>query len=211
MTDMHVLTKNDEEFQMLIEVAEEYAKQRREKTAEKRSGDATEIVIRSHLLKHGLNMSEPKARIEGSDIEIDLLLLKPNINTRMEAPYQHGELSTVIEIKNNAVGGKRRIDGTQEDPNDKIRNDFDELEGVGADRFAVIVLSETLPSNPERKPYKWRIQESKIGKKNCHVFTLVARERWHKLYDVTVINKMLIEMEMRRTEEWEKLLEYLKK
>jgi hypothetical protein len=154
MADISVLTKNDEEFQMLIEVAEEYTEQHRGKTAEKKSGDATEIVIRSHFLKHGLNISSPKAKLEGSDIEIDLLLLKPNVNSNEEAPFQPEEVKAAIEIKNNAVGGKKRIDGTQEDPNDKIKDDFNELESVGVNRFAVVVLSETLPSNPEKKPYK---------------------------------------------------------
>jgi len=209
MINISFLAEKDEEFQMLIQVAEEYIRQHGKKTAEKRSGDATEIVIRSHFLKHGLNMSEPKAGIEGSDIEIDLLLLKPNVNPNREVPYQPEEVKAAVEVKNNAVGGKW-IDGKQEDPNDKIRDDFNELESVGVNLFAVAVLSETLPSDPEKKPYKWRIQENKIGKRNCRVFTLVAREKWRRLYEVDVVREMLKDREMRRTGEWEELLAYLR-
>lgn len=49
--NLPLLTKQDEEYRMLIDVAELYAPQKA-KTTEKKSGDATEIVIRNHLLNH---------------------------------------------------------------------------------------------------------------------------------------------------------------
>lgn len=42
------LKKEDEEFQMLLEVAEEYSKQKSGDTSRKKSRNATEIVIRNH-------------------------------------------------------------------------------------------------------------------------------------------------------------------
>jgi hypothetical protein len=203
------LTAKDEEYQMLIEVAEEYTRQRSYKTAERKSGDASEIVVRNHLLQSGLNISKPKVKINGSSMEIDLLSLKNKVNPNRDTPYEPSEVDTVIEVKNNAVGGKRRSDGTQEDPNERIRNDFNRLERLTkTNRFAVVVLSETLL--PPRKPYKWRFCEEKIGKTNCRVFTLVARKRWDKMYQVGVVKSLLGNQEMKKTGEWEDFVAYLK-
>ena len=46
-----ILTANDEEYTILIEVSEEFQKQKIDKTTREKSGNATEIVIRNHLLK----------------------------------------------------------------------------------------------------------------------------------------------------------------
>ena len=94
MTEIHVsamshygefkaplLTKKDEEYQMLMEVAEEYLHQEREKTAQKKSGAATKVVIREHLLRRGFNMTfNPNIKLVGSNIKNDLLLLKSTVN-----------------------------------------------------------------------------------------------------------------------------------
>jgi hypothetical protein len=203
MDDMPILNREDEEFQMLREVAEEYVRQQSEKTPEKKSGDATEIVIRNHLQNHGLNVSPNCVFINPSNREIDLLVLKEKADKNH---YPPNEVHTVIEIKNNAVGSAER------NPNVIIRNRFDDIENLTKiNRFAVVVLSEKLPSTSGRKPYKWRIQEKEIGKKNCRVFTCIARERWDKLYEIDVVNKMLENEELRKTGEWEKLIGYLKK
>ena len=45
------LTASDEEYAMLIEVSEEFEKQKIDKTAREKSGNPTEIVIRNHLMK----------------------------------------------------------------------------------------------------------------------------------------------------------------
>ena len=52
-----LLTASDEEYAMLIEVSEEFEKQKIDKTAREKSGSATEIVIRNHLLRRNLNIS----------------------------------------------------------------------------------------------------------------------------------------------------------
>jgi len=76
--------------------------------------------------------------------------------------------------------------------------------------FAVIVLSETLL--PPRTPYKWRFKEEVIGKENCKVFTLVARELYPAggLYIKSSIEDMLQKKQMKKTGELKQLVNYLK-
>jgi hypothetical protein len=206
---MHFLTGQDEEFQMLLEVAEEYTRREKEKTAQQKSGNATELVVRNHLAEHRLNVSEPKVKIKGSEIEIDLLALKPKVELKQERdiPIEPSEVSTVIEVKNNAV--PRRRNNIPIQPSEVIKERFSQLEKeVGINRYAVVVLSERLLS---KTPYKYAITEEKIGKKNCRVFTLVARRKPAKsLYDVDVIKDMLENHELWKTKEWEKCISYLK-
>ena len=169
------LTANDEEYTMLIEVSEEFQKQKTDKKACEKSGNATEIVIRNHLMKRNLNLSMiPNVTIQGSKIKNDLLLLKSGVDPNQKT-YTFDNVKMVIEIKNNAVGGKTLENGKREDPTKVLRAKFNELEATTHVRnFAVIVLSETLL--PPRTPYKWRFKEEVIGKENCKVFTLVARQ-----------------------------------
>ena len=170
-----ILTANDEEYTILIEVSEEFQKQKIDKTTREKSGNATEIVIRNHLLRRNLNLSmNPNVTIQGSKIKNDLLLLKNGVNPNQKT-FPSDNVKMVIEIKNNGVGGKTLENGKREDPNKVLRVKFNELEGTTNVRnFAVIVLSETLL--PPRTPYKWRFKEEVIGKENCKVFTLVARQ-----------------------------------
>ena len=128
-----LLTEKDEEYQMLIEVAEEYLDQQKEKTPQNKCGKATEIVIREHLLRKWFNVtSNANVRVLGSNIKNDLLLLKPTINPNQKE-YSPNEVDMVIEIKNNAVANQSRI----------IRENFDELKELSPNlRFGVIVLSE---------------------------------------------------------------------
>jgi len=65
------LTVTDEEYAMLIEVSDEFQKQKTDKTAREKSGSATEIVIRNHLLlRRNLNFSIlPDTTIQGSKIK----------------------------------------------------------------------------------------------------------------------------------------------
>ena len=205
-----ILTASDEEYTMLIEVSEEFEKQKIDKTAREKSGNATEIVIRNHLMRRNLNLSmNPNVTIQGSKIKNDLLLLKSGVDPNQKT-YPSDNVKMVIEIKNNAVGGKTMENGKREDPNKVLRVKFNELEGTTNVRnFAVIVLSETLL--PPRTPYKWRFKEEVIGKENCKVFTLVARQLYPPggLYIKSSIVEMLQKEQMKKTGEFQKLINYL--
>jgi hypothetical protein len=195
---------------MLIEVTDEFQRQKREKTTREKSGNATETVIRNHLLRRKLNLSmNPNVIIQGSKIKNDLLLLKGGVNPIQKTFAQH-DVKMVIEIKNNAVGGKKQENDEQEDPNQEIREKFNALERTtDMKNFAVVVLSETLL--PPRTPYKWRFSEEKIGKENCKVFTLVARQGYPQggLYLKPNIVEMLQNAQMKKTGEFQQLIDYL--
>jgi len=92
-----------------------------------------------------------------------------------------------------------------------LRVKFNELEGTTTVRnFAVIVFSETLL--PPRTPYKWRFKEEVIGKENCKVFTLVARQLYPPggLYIKSSIIEMLQKQQMKKTGEFQQMVNYLK-
>ena len=205
-----ILTANDEEYTILIEVSEEFQKQKIDKTTREKPGNATEIVIRNHLLRRNLNLSmNPNVTIQGSKIKNDLLLLKNGVNPNQKT-FPSDNVKMVIEIKNNAVGGKTMENGKREDPNKVLRVKFNELEGTTNVRnFAVIVLSETLL--PPRTPFKWRFKEEVIGKENCKVFTLVARQLYPPggLYIKSSIVEMLQKEQMKKTGEFQRLINYL--
>jgi hypothetical protein len=205
------LTASDEEYTMLIEVSEEFEKQKIDKTAREKSGKATEIVIRNHLIRRNFNLSMvPNVTIQGSKIKNDLLLLKSGVDPNQKT-FPSDNVKMVIEIKNNAVGGKTLENGKREDPNKILRVKFNELEGTTKVRnFAVIVLSETLL--PPRAPYKWRFKEEVIEKENCKVFTLVARQLYPPggLYIKSNIVEMLQKEQMKKTAEFQQLINYLK-
>jgi hypothetical protein len=205
-----ILTANDEEYTILIEVSEEFQKQKIDKTTREKSGNATEIVIRNHLLRRNLNLSmNPNVTIQGSKIKNDLLLLKNGVDPNQKT-CPPDNVKMVIEIKNNGVGGKTMENGKREDPNKVLRVKFNELEGTTNVRnFAVIVLSETLL--PPRTPYKWRFKEKVIGKENCKVFTLVARQLYPPggLYIKSSIVEMLQNEQMKKTGEFQQLINYL--
>jgi len=205
-----ILTANDEEYTMLIEVSEEFQKQEIDKTTREKSGCAVEIVIRNHLLSRNLNLSMfPNVTIQGSKIKNDLLLLKSGVDPNQKT-FESDNVKMVIEIKNNAVGGKTLENGKREDPNKVLRAKFNELEATTNVRnFAVIVLSETLL--PPRTPFKWRFKEEVIGKENCKVFTLVARQLYPPggLYIKSSIVEMLQNEQMKRTGEFQRLIDYL--
>jgi len=190
------IKREDEEFQMLLEVAEEYSKQKSEDTPQNKSGNSTEIVIRKHLLRKGFNITlNPNVKIQGSNLRNDSFSLKPNINPN-KLVYAPNEVNTVIEIKNNAVGNQSR----------KIKENFDELGRIGNFRFAVIVLSE-------RKGYTHEITEEKLQNKKYRVFTLVSRKKYPigGLYCKEAIIEMLENNEMTKTGKWEELSAYLQK
>jgi hypothetical protein len=205
-----LLTASDEEYEMLLEVSEEFEKQKNDRTAREKSGNPTEIIIRNHLLKRNLNVSlSPEVTIQGSKIKNDLLLLKIGVDPNQET-FSVDKVKMVIEVRNNGAGGKTLENGKLEDPNKVLRFRFNELEGTtNVKNFAVIVLSETLL--PPRTPYKWRYKEEVIGKENCKVFTIVARQLYPPggLYIKSNIVEMLQNKQMKKTEELQQLINYL--
>ena len=115
------LTAGDEEYTMLIEVCEEFEKQKIDKTAREKSGNPPEIVIRNHLLRRNLNLSMiPEVTIQGSKIKNDMLLLKNGVDPNQKT-FPSDNVKMVIEIKNNGVGGKTLENGKREDPNKVLR------------------------------------------------------------------------------------------
>ena len=206
-----ILTTNDEECTMLIEVSEEFEKQKIDKIDREKSGNPAEIVLRNHLLKSKLNVSMiPNLTMEGSKIKNGLLLLKNGVDPNQEI-YSPDQVKMVIEVKNNSVGAKTLKSGKQEDPNKALRIKFNELEATTKVRnFAVVVFSEMLL--PPKSPFKWRFKEDKIGKANCKVFTLVARQLYPPggLYVKSNINEMLQRGQMKKTGELLELINYLK-
>lgn len=205
------LKDTDEEYTMLIEVTEEFDKQKTDKTLLEKVGKPPEIVIRNHLIKKGLNISKiPEVTIEGSKITNDLLLLKPGVDPNQKT-YASNHVKMIIEVKNSGAGSKILENGKREDPNKLLKFKFNELEALtNVKNFAVIVLSETLL--PPKGPYKWRFKEEVIGKANCKVFTLIARQLYPPggLYIKSNIVGMLAKEQLKKTEEFQPLVNYLK-
>jgi hypothetical protein len=206
-----VLTISDEECAMLIEASDEFERQKNDKTIREKSGTATEIVVRNHLLAKNLNLSIiPNITIQGSKIKNGLLLLKNGVDPNQKN-YLPDQVKMVVEVKNNAVAGKTLENGKREDQNKVLRFKFNELEGTaGVRNFAVIVLSETLL--PPKSPYKWRFKEETIGKENCKVFTLIARQLYPSggLFIKSNVLEMLQKGQMKKTGEFQQLINYLK-
>lgn len=205
-----LLTANDEEYTMLIEVTEEFEKQKTDKTARGKSGNPAGTVVRNHLLRRNLNLSAiPNVTIQGSKIEKDLLLLKVGVDPNQKT-YPSNQVKMVIEVKYSGVGAKTLPNGKLLDPNKLLRTKFNELQATTNVRnYAVIVLSETLL--PPGTPYRWRFKEEAIRKENCKVFTLVARELYPSggLYLKSNIEGMLQKEQMKKTGEFEQLINYL--
>jgi len=206
-----VLTNSDEEYLMLIEVSEEFERQKIDKTAREKSGNPAEIVLRNRLIRRNLTLSLiPDVTIQGSKIKNDLLLLKSGVDPNQKT-YLSNQVKMVIEVKNNSVGGKTLENGKQQDPSKVMRVKFNELEATTNVRnFAVVVLSEMLL--PPRTPYRWRFKEDVIGKENCKVFTLVARQLYPPggLYIKSNIEDMLQKGQMKKTGEFLAMINYLK-
>ena len=192
-----LLTKKDEEYQMMLEVAEEYIHQEREKASQKKSGAPTELVIREHLLRRGFNLTfNPNIKLAGSNIKNDLFLLKSAINPDQKE-YSPNEVNLVIEIKNNAVVNQSEI----------LRKKFDELKKLSPElRFAVVILSE-------KKGFTHEVTDEKLGNEGYLSFTLVSRRIYPKvggLYSPKAIMDLLKNKEMKKTGDWEKLISHLR-
>jgi hypothetical protein len=191
------LTKKDEEYQMLLEVAEECIQQKREKTAQKKSGTATEVVVREHLLRRGFNLTfKPDVKVQGSNIKNDLFLLESMVNPDLKE-YAPNEVHMVVEIKNNAAANQSKL----------IKEKFDELKKLSPNlRFAVVILSE-------KTGFPHAITDEKLGDEKYLSFTLVARRIYPKsggLFSGKAIMDLLKDKEMKKTGDWERFMAYLK-
>jgi hypothetical protein len=192
-----LLTKKDEEYQMLMEVTEEYLHQEREKSAQKKSGAAPVVVVREHLLRRGFNLTfNPNIKLAGSEIENDLLLLHSTANPDQEE-YAPNEVNMVIAVKNNAVSNQSST----------IKEDFDKLRHLSSDlRFAVVVLSE-------KTGYQHEVTDEKLGDKRYLSFTLVSRRIYPKdggLYCAKAIMDLLKKKDLKKTSDWERFITYIK-
>ena len=166
MTQNIPLQENDEELQMLLEVAEKFEIAKRLKGRELTrleksdlSGRETENIIRAHLLKRNFNVSKTREFIANEvlrNMEIDLMLLGRGVDSA-RCPYPPQDVRVVFEIKNNAVTDQT----TRTRANlDKVRKNVN----VG---FAFVCLSE-------RTSYTYRVTQEALG---YPVFELVSRVR----------------------------------
>jgi hypothetical protein len=191
-----LLTKKDEEYEMLIEVAEDYIKQKVDKALEK-SGTAVEVVIRERLISRGFNVTlNPNQRLEGSEIKSSMFLLEPIANPSQKE-YAPNEVKLVIQILNSADA----------DSLNKIKTQFDELKKIGKYlQFAVVILSEKIG-------YIHEVTTDKLDDKAYRAFTLVSRKVHPKaggLYNETAVNEMLKKKELKKTGDWEAFITAMK-
>jgi len=167
--ELEELSKETEEYQMLIEVAKELEKHGKVSTVD--SGKATRLVIHKHLMDKGIKLPQnPEVRIHEVKTRKNLLyLLKTEVESD-KSEYFVQDLYAVLKIVNNAVG---------EDYHDKIENTFKDFERANKNlRFGVVVLSE----NSALKPYMHRLKQENFGS-FAKLFTLIIRKRSaHKLY-----------------------------
>ncbi|MCL1970641.1 MAG: hypothetical protein FWF66_04200 [Candidatus Bathyarchaeota archaeon] len=191
-----LLTKKDEEYEMLIEIAEDYIKQKTDKDLEK-SGTAAEVVIREHLICRGFNVTlNPNQKLEGSDIKCSMFMLEPIINPSQKE-YAPNEVKMVIQILNT----------TDADSSNKIKNQFDELKKIGKYlQFAVVILSE-------KNGYIHEITTEKLCDKAYRAFTLVSRKTHPKpggLYNINAVDEMLKKKELKKTGDWDAFITAIK-
>ena len=191
-----LLTKKDEEYELLIEVAEDYIKQKVDKDLEK-SGTAVEVVIRERLISRGFNVTlNPNQKLEGSEVKSSMFLLE-SITNPSQKEYASSEVKMVIQILNCADA----------DALNKIRTQFSELRKVGKYlQFAVVIISEKIG-------YTHEITTEKLGDKACRVFTLVSRKAHPKaggLYNETAVNEMLKKRELKKTGDWDLFIAAMK-
>jgi hypothetical protein len=191
-----LLTKKDEEYDMLIEVAEDYIKQKTDKDLEK-SGTAAEVVIREHLICRGFNVTlNPNQKLEGSEIKCSMFMLESIVNPSQKE-YTPNEVKMVIQILNS----------TDADSLNKIKTQFDELKKIGKYlQFTVVILSEKIG-------YTHEITTDKLCNQTYRAFTLVSRKAHPKiggLYSTNAVDEMLKKKELKKTGEWETFIAAIK-
>ena len=134
-----------EEMEMYLEVwqkvNEQFTQQKRadiengvvrDETALKRriSGRVTESVIRDHLVRHHLNISERLIYIRGLDVEIDLASLRTGIDPS-KRHFSPEEIDAILEIKNTGVANQSA----------RIKRNFELIKAVADNaRLVTIVL-----------------------------------------------------------------------
>ncbi len=191
-----LLTKKDEEYDMLIEVAEDYIKQKTDKALEK-SGTAVEVVIRERLVCRGFNVTlNPNVKLEGSELKSSMFILDA-ISNPSQKEYTSSEVKMVIQILNCA----------DSDSFIKVKAQFDEFKKVGKYlQFAAVILSEKVG-------YTHEITTEKLGDKAYRAFTLVSRKAHPKtggLYNETAVNDMLKKKELKKTGDWDAFIAHIK-
>jgi len=191
-----LLTKKDEEYDMLIEVAQEYINQKTDKTLTK-SGTAVEVVLRAHLVCRGFNVSlKPNVKLEGSEHKNSLFILD-SISNPSQQEYAANEIKMVVQVVNSADA----------DSLGKIKAQFDELKKIGKYlQFAVVVVSEKVG-------YTHEITTEKLADKACRCFTVVSRKSHPKvggLYNETAVNDMLKKKELKKTGDWDAFIAAIK-
>jgi hypothetical protein len=191
-----LLTKKDEEYDMLVEVAEDYIKQKTDKALEK-SGTAVEVVIRERLICRGFNVTlNPNVKLEGSELKSSMFILD-SISNPSQKEYAANEVKLVIQILNSADA----------DSLEKVKGQFDELKKIGKYlQFAAVILSEKVG-------YTHEITTEKLGDKAYRCFTLVSRKAHPKaggLYNETAVNDMLKKKELKKTGDWDAFIAAIK-
>jgi hypothetical protein len=203
MPDIDFLTEQDEEFQMLREwtrrLGDEinYAWKTSGKKLRSINGTShliTQSIIREHLLKHGLNVSQkgkvvavsPDGKVHQA---VHLLILKEGENPD-EDNYSDNKEHIVLEIRTTAVA----------DAVERTKKRFAKIENLVKD-FAVVVLSERHDYPCRYKPENTR-----------NLFTLVIREKDflrpinRPNVDMTAeLETMLRNHELRKTGKWQEL------
>lgn len=194
--ELEVLSKESEEYQMLMGVAEEFDRLQTG-SAHTKSGKATQMIIHQFLL--GKNFRLPKTpEVEITEVQTKMNLLYL-LNTRAggnKSQYSVHELDVVLKIVNNAVGKNYK---------DKIKNTFEKFKRANPKLcFAVIVLSESA--------YMHRLKTEDFGEQ-ARLFTLITRKKSaHELYLKKTVEQLWENGELRKPEDdgLTDLMEWLK-
>ncbi|MBI2917326.1 MAG: hypothetical protein HYY01_04955 [Chloroflexi bacterium] len=112
-------------------------------------GAVTVEVLRRQLATEGVPTSQRDVFIHGLELEIDLLVLKREVQPRYGVLFQPEDVLAVIEIKSNGSYGQGSIT--------RLLNDYRKVDGLGQGiYFAYVTFTEGLD-------YKWRVTEETPG------------------------------------------------
>jgi len=119
------------------------------KKPKKFSGALMVEVLKSHLERNGLSVSNRDVFINGVDSEIDLLIIQKDANPQYGLIYEPDDVIAAFEIKRRGSFGEKGIS--------TIRTTFEKIRSKNGDVFCCYI---TLL---ERENYKWRITSEKLG------------------------------------------------